>query len=207
MKSCLKAVSAAVLFTSASISFAAGNFEGLGIGVDAGVAKTKVKYSGYMGSQSASKTGGVAGLTVDYGIPLSENWIATVGANYTFTRNKTGSVHYQDNGNTYEVRAKVKQQFSVFVAPGYKVTPDLLVYAKVGYYYLKAEHTDTFFGSGTQDTTHGAAGGGIGVRYALTSHLELGAEAQYASFNKKHAALSEGKPVVTSFEASLKYRF
>ncbi|SCK24652.1 outer membrane protein [Vogesella sp. LIG4] len=198
---CLSAVAMCCM----SAAFAAqGNFTGPSISLGLGSSSNKIKYGGFLDGQSSSKTDVVSDLQFNYGIAAGSNWVIGLGASYDLNDRKFGTVNYIDGG-PQTVDVKLKEHWSLFVTPGYLVQPDLLVYGKLAYHGAKGEYHDTDVGNGTRH--HQGIGYGVGVNYALTRAIELGAEVQYVSLSRESANLSNGKPSFTEAMLRVGYRF
>lgn len=198
---CLSAVALCCMSTA----FAAeGNFTGASLSLGLGASSNKVEYGGFLNGQSSSKTDLASDLQFNYGIAAGGNWVIGLGASYDLNNRKFGTVNYTDGGQQ-TANVKLKEHWSLFVTPGYLVQPDLLVYGKLAYHSAKADIHDTDVGNGTSN--HQGVGYGVGVSYALTRAVELGAEVQYVSLSRESANLSNGKPSFTEAMVRLGYRF
>lgn len=181
------------------------NFTGFTMGLTAGMSRNTVDYSGYIGNQSPSKNDFVGGANIGYGFALGQNFVLTVGAAFDLNSTKFANTTYQNGGSTVGVSGKLKDHWSVFVAPGVRLDPRWLAYAKVGYHHAKSEYTDALVGSGS--TSHHGIGYGAGLAYAATRNVELKAEVQHVSLNRGYFALSSGKPSVTQLNVGANIRF
>ena len=104
---------------------------------------------------------------------------------------------YSDNG----VSIKARNTFSVGYAQGYRVTPNIMPYAKVSYVStdLKAS-SGGLFGS---SRVHGV-GVGVGAKMAVDSNVELGAEYQHARLSNSDF---DGHLKTNSFNVGAAIRF
>lgn len=193
------------MFCASSAMAADAPFTGLTLGATAGLAHTAVDYSGYIAGKSGSSNDFVGGLNAAYGFALGESAVLSVGAAYTINDTKFGQVDYPNGAQTVSVNGKLKNHWSVFVAPGYRFAPQWLGYAKLSYDEARSDYTDTLMGSGT--SRHHGIGYGLGAAYALTRNIELSAEAQQTRLSSASFALSSGKPTVTEFKLGANYRF
>ncbi|MBK1679178.1 outer membrane protein [Rhodocyclus tenuis] len=181
------------------------NFTGFTLGATAGLAHNEISYSGYIDGKSSSKNDWVAGLNAAYAFALGESVVLSAGASYAINDTKFGQVTYPDGAQTVSVNGKLKDHWTVFVAPGYRFAPQWLGYAKVAYHEAKSDFTDTLMGSGT--AKHHGVGYGIGAAYAVSRNIEVSAEAQQVRLSSASFALSSGKPTVTEFNLGVNYRF
>jgi opacity protein-like surface antigen len=182
-----------------------GNFTGFTLGGSAGVAHTSVDYSGYIDGKSSSKNTFTGGINAAYGFALNDAAVLSIGASYVLGKTKAGETTYQENGDTVRVSGKLKNHWSVFVAPGYRFAPQWLGYAKLSYHVAKGEYADTLMGSGTSN--HHGVGYGAGISYTFAPQLEVNAELQHVRFNSADFALSSGRPEVTELNVGVNYRF
>ena len=181
-----------------------GNFEGFSLGASVGASRNHVDYAGFLAGKSSSKTTAVAGLNASYTFPINETFLLTTGVTYVLNSAKFGQTTYQSGGTVY-VDGKLKDHWSVFVAPGVRFDRNWLAYAKIGYHAAKADFTDTLVGPGT--TRHHGIGYGLGVSYAVSRHIEVNTEINHVRLNSAHFALSDGRPSVTELDLGINYRF
>lgn len=155
-----------LLSTAAFAAPVGSTFTGFGTGIDL----TSTKYEGY------KRATGV-GVVVDYGMDYGHNLVGLVEGKVKFNSSKL-----QDSSSgSSSSEVKEKWRAGVSYLQGYRVLPDLLPYVKVGYTVAKAEAkvSNTAPASRYQrsvtDTGNGL-GVGAGVKYAVSSNFELGAE-------------------------------
>lgn len=180
-------------------------FTGFALGATAGVSHNSIDYSGYLDGHSSSKNNFAGGLAASYGFALGGNATLSVGATYVVNKTKFGTTTYQENGDTVRVDGKLKNHWSVFVAPGYRFAPQWLGYAKLAYHQATSEYTDTLMGS--DESRHRGVGYGVGLAYAVAPNVEISAELEHIDLNRKHFALSSGEPELTEFKLGVNYRF
>ncbi len=181
------------------------NFTGFTVGVTVGQSHNQIDYSGYIAGKSSSDNSFASGLNAAYGFALSDVVVLSVGASYALSDAKFGQVTYLNHGKTIYVNGKVKDHWSVFVAPGYRFAPQWLGYAKLAYHAGTSDYTDTLTGSGT--SKHHGFGYGAGLAFAATRNLELSAEVSRVDLNRESFALSTGEPSITEFSIGANYRF
>ena len=180
-------------------------FTGFTLGATAGLAHTRVDYSGYIEGKSSTKDDFVGAINAGYGIALGDNAVLSIGATYVLNSAKFGQVNYQEGAQTVYVDGKLKDHWSVFVAPGLRFSPQWLAYAKFGYHQARSEYTDTLMESGTSN--HHGFGYGAGITYAASKTIEVNAEIQQVDLSSASFALSSGEPAVTEFNIGINYRF
>lgn len=185
-------------------AFAADPFTGLTAGLSLGYTDNKVEYNGAL-SGKTSDNDLTGKLRAAYGFAMGADWVGTVGIGYQLNKTKFGDGSYVDGGNTYRVSLKLKNDFELSFAPGYRITPDSLLYAKASYHTAKGEYTDQQLGTG--ETSHSGAGIGFGYLKAIGSNLSLGAEFEHIEYSRETANLTSGKPKQDALNFILNYRF
>lgn len=181
------------------------SFSGFSVGATAGVSHNHIDYDGYIAGKSSSDDSFASGLNAAYGFALSDSFVLSVGATYALSNAKFGQVSYVEDGSTVEVDGKIKDHWSIFIAPGYRFAPKWLGYAKLGYHAAKSHYSDSLMGSGT--SSHHGVGYGAGLAYAVASNIEISMEIEHVDLNRKHFALSSGEPDITEFKLGASYRF
>lgn len=197
-------LSAALGLASVSV-MAADAFTGPSVGLGLGYAKNKVDFGGFMEGKSSSESDGVAQLRGSYGFEMSKDWVGTVGLGYQFNKSDFGDSSYVDGGKTYGVNVKLKHDIEVSFAPGYRLTPQSLAYAKLSYHSAKGEYNDAQLGPGK--TSHHGVGYGAGYAMALSGKLEANIEFQHIDYSRESANQSTGKPRQDVLIVGLNYRF
>lgn len=181
------------------------NFTGFTFGASVGQSHNSIDYSGYIDGKSSSDNSFASSLNAGYGFALTDAVVLSVGATYALSSAKFGQVTYDDGGNTVYVNGKAKNHWSVFVAPGYRLAPQWLAYAKLAYHEAKGHYSDTLMGSGTSN--HHGVGYGAGLTFAATRNVELNAEISRVKLSSSSSALSSGEPTITEFTIGANYRF
>lgn len=172
----------AVLILSSLIPTAAmaDNFTGASVGMDVETTKYKVKDSDLSGKNTGS-----AILKGDYGFDMGNNLVGTVEA-----RAKLNSSKAFDDTDI-----KQRDKYSVGYQQGYRVTKDLMPYAKV-------EYINSKFKEDGNSTRFNGYGVGVGAKYAVTDNVEVGTEYVYSQLKKDDTKL-RGNTV----SAGVAYRF
>lgn len=88
----------------------------------------------------------IAGLGYNYSI--SPQWVIGVGADYSFLSQESSSYNFGFSGPESAAgtsfnggKLKVSNRYNIFIAPGYVIAEDKLVYLKAGYSSVKADVT------------------------------------------------------------------
>lgn len=187
-KLALTALAVGVLSTSAFAAPVGETFKGLGVGLDL----TSTKY------EDTKRTTGV-GLVVDYGFDYGNNLVGIVEGKLKFNNSKLVD---EKDGNEYR-KVQEKYRLNVSYLQGYRVLPDLLPYIKLGYgvAQFKGESGDSTYSKSVTETRSGW-GYGIGVKYAVSSNVELGAE-----YFRSHFKFDGESVKGNTFGANVSYRF
>lgn len=111
-----------------------------------------------------------------YGVNLSNNMVLSVGASHSLTNAKAYEVTNAGNSAV----AKLKNQSSVYLEPGFLVSDKTLAYGKVSYEAAKFT-TDQTGQTGTSNSLHGM-GYGFGIRTMLDKAWSLQAEIKHVKY-------------------------
>ncbi|WP_185711672.1 outer membrane protein [Conchiformibius steedae] len=192
----MKKVTALVLGALMSASVLAAptgkSFTGGSVGVEVGTTKYKIKNSSTSGKSTKdfTLTGGYA---FEYG---DSQLIGEVGAKAKLPSSKAFTY-----GQTGEV--KEQQRLSVGYSQGYRVTNDLMPYAKVD--YIHSRFKDNL--SSSKVSANGM-GVGVGAKYQVAPNVEVGAEYMHSRLRGEkdsngYRAKMQGNSVTTG----VAYRF
>lgn len=193
-----------LLGASATVQAEESSFTGASFALGLGAARNRLDYGGFLAGQTSKETDAVGILDASYGFNLAPQWVVALGATYDLNKTDFGTVTYVAGVNT-SVDVQLKNHFSLYVAPGYRLSPNWLGYAKLGWHHAKGEFNDSQFGRG--ETTHNGVGYGLGVSTVLAKQIEARFEVQHIDFNRKSANLSDGKPEINEAVVYLGYRF
>jgi len=194
-----------LLGASATVQAEENSYTGASLALGFGSVRNQVDYGGFLAGQISKDTDVVGILDASYGFNLAPKWVATLGATYDLNKTDFGSISYVVSGNTYSVDTQLKNHFSLYVAPGYRLSPNWLAYAKLGWHHAKGEFADTLLGNG--ETTHHGVGYGLGVCTVLTKQIEARLEVQHIDYNRQSANLSNGEPETNQAVVYMGYRF
>lgn len=179
-------------------------FAGFNVGGSAAYRDNKVDMQGFVNA-SPSKSDAAAQFDASYAFALSPVWTLAVGGTYDLNKTDFGSVSYTDGGQNGTVTAKLKNHWSLYLAPGYVIAPNWQVYGKLAYHRADGEYNDSLSGSGK--TSLDGMGYGVGVNYAATRNLRVGFEVQHVNFSRKSVNETSGKPEFTEAAVKVGYQF
>jgi len=201
------------LFLAAAVSVAFGvpqafaqanNFAGFSVAANANFITSNLELgASEIGSVKVGDSSDQVSLQGAYGFPVSDKLVVGVGATYTLGDAKLASL------NLGEMSANIegKDLYSIYLEPGYAVSPTTLVYAKLAYLSMKGELSvsgDGVLGSRNFKGT----GIGFGVRTFLSKNVFLQAEFTKASYDNEVAFEAVGfKPTATTGTVGIGYQF
>ncbi len=170
------------------------NFEGLSLGISANFNNAKTEYP----AQSPSDSSSTGGIRAAYGWTFGSNAIVTLGASYDLGSVKTGST-------TTGVTGVGKGLTVVSIDPGYKISHNMLVYAKLGYATVKGETEGALVSSENYSGTTV----GLGLSSMLSNKWSVDLEAQQLTFAGKYSVAAAGdvKPSATVVSLGINYHF
>lgn len=155
------------------------------------------------GQAVLSGRGTGANVQAAYGIALSPESVLSVGATYGLTNDKAGG--YVDTNETGNL--KLKKQLSIYVEPGYLVTPETLVYGKVSYESATDDVTSSVPANSDSADIKGV-GLGFGVRTMIDKNWFAQAEYKQTKFDKKLSNAGTNLDVKNSVvSVGIGYRF
>jgi len=210
MKHTTLAIAAVTLLAGAGSTYAQTaqqNFVGPAIGLTISSVQNKVDYESTIASingQSTQVNDTEASLIASYGVAMSQNWVGTFGVAYSVKSSDAGSVNYTA-GTAQSFSGKFKDHLALSFAPGYRISPDALVYGKLAYHQIKADFTDTASSGGSN--THTGTGIGFGVAFAVTPQVELRTEYEMVNYSSEKTQLTTGKPKISGLTLGLLYKF
>ena len=195
MKKLLIAATVASAFAAPCAFAQTENFKGLDIGLGVNVARTTVEADLANGqSSSDSATDYNAALQLQYNLALNNAWLLGFGATVALSDLKAGTLF-----NSTDV--KVKNAYSVFVAPAYAFNETWMGYVKVA--YLNA----TASGSGGDTNFDSGYGIGFGARAMLDKNWYGQFEYMNNKYDDKSTFNETDKLKADVLTLSVGYRF
>ena len=183
--------------------------DGLAIGAQLGIATglAKTSFTSVDEQTRGLGLGSVGGLHVDYGYSFAQSWY--IGAEiYGNFENLSATNTFQDTYANY----KIESNYGFVLLPGYHLSPNNVLYAKLGVNRanLNFQGTD----SGTSSWELGSDLG-LGFRQALNEYISLAIEYDWMNYNNSLSATSALGVAGTStasfnqsiYQASLNYQF
>jgi len=163
-------------------------------------------------SSSVNSSGRSTPLSIDfsYGVPLSAQWVTTLGASYDFGKSSMNTTLMSGSAlPTLQLKSTLKQHIALYIAPGMRIGSQWLVYAKGGYHQIKADYSSTKNSKLVESTsfTHRGFGYGIGTVYAATRNIEARVEVEQVNFKAFSSEGGNVKPKMTRANLLVGYRF
>lgn len=163
-------------------AMAADNFTGASVGAE--IETTKYKGGEQMGAGN---------LKADYGFNMGNNLVGVVETKAKVNKNDA----FELSG---EPSIEQKDKYSVGYVQGYRVTKDLMPYAKAEYINSKFKDPDW------SDRANGY-GVGLGAKYNVAQNVEFGAEYVHSRLKVKNADNSKETLKGNTVSAGVSYRF
>lgn len=196
-KFALTALAVSVLSASAVAAPVGETFKGWGVGLDL----TSTKYN-WGEDLNIKRTTGI-GVVIDYGFDYGNNFVGLVEGKLKLNNSTFIDIRDED----WYVKAQEKTRFNLSYLQGYRVLADLLPYIKVGYVATKfkvnnGEVRGSSFEEREVSKLQSGWGYGVGVKYAVSSNVELGAE-----YFRSHVKFHGESVKANTLGANISYRF
>ena len=123
-----------------------------------------------------------------YTFDLKNNFTLGIGADYSALTQNTqpaGFYYFGDSRNTYDYKFSISNRFNAFIAPGYAIDQDKLVYAKLGYSMQSVQYSQTNCCSSPSNKAQ--VNGyvvGLGYKQFITKALYGFAEVNYYAYGR-----------------------
>ncbi len=168
----MKKLVAAVLALAATGAFAqASNFGGFSAGLNLNTVSTntKLNYTDLATIDGLGQQSWNGSLQAAYGFVTSPSTVVSVGASYGLGKNKAGIIEL-DDGTKAEI--KTKNQFSIYVEPGFLLSNSTIVYGKLGYERVKGVSSVDGDDYGTDKLKGSSFGFGMRTMLDKTSYIQ-----------------------------------
>ena len=187
-------------------------FLGPSIGIGISNVRAQTDFGGVQNGSIAKSNTGIL-LEANYGFPVFDNFIGTVGANVDVKSDKLGETNIGNNGTSGTLTGKLAQHWSLYLAPGYVVAPQWLLYAKLGYDQTNLQTNNSLMTDNVSDSAHGWSYG-LGADYAFMPNFEARLEYVEARFSKQQSygsrlggAWTTSNPRTSTTSLIFAYRF
>lgn len=176
-------------------------FAGWSFGVNANAASIWTEFIGGGTSAKLSDRAQNVSLQAAYGLTLGPRSVLGLGLSYGLGDLQAGSIDVDGHHVTF----RLKEMYALYVEPGYALTHDWLVYAKLGHFGVRRgeESVDGV----TASKTFGGWGYGLGLRTLLDRNLYLQLEFIQADYNRKTADFGSYRAMTTTTSLGLGFTF
>jgi opacity protein-like surface antigen len=121
------------------------------------------------------KTDNIFGIDLSYSAPIDDKFLITFGGTYDLNKQDAGSF-------VGAVNFKIKDHYSLYLAPTFTVSDNTAVFIKGGYHKMNGEASL----DGESDSTKFSGWGyGAGIKTMLDKNLFLQAELQYVDYGSE----------------------
>ena len=170
------------------------NFVGPSIEVGLQYNKFKNSDNGYTSADNKIET--LTRVSLNYGFPVAERTVLTLGASFTDGKNNFNS------STVSEVGMKYDNMYSLYIAPTYAVTDSTAAFAKVSYNKADASGSVPWEGGSYHSNKKNISGQGIGagVMTFITKDIFLKAEVERVNYGSNAYILDD----ISSTNISLK---
>ncbi len=195
----IAAISSAALAPQA---FAQGrNFEGFSVGINASSSSVSTEATGTGISGKFGDGSENFSLQAAYGVSMGGNGVLGLGGTYTLADFNAGNI---SSGAT-AVKLKGKDMYSLYVEPGFLVSPSTLIFAKAAYLSMKGE-TSLEGGTGGSENFDGLGyGAGIRMSFGKTAFWQF--ELTQSDYNSKNVSALSLKPSSFNRTIGVGFRF
>ena len=150
-----------------------------------------------------------------YNFSVAPKWLLGLGADYSALSQKSSTFNYTQGNETMSgASVQVNNRFNIFLAPGYELDKDKLVYAKAGYSsvstksysptsYTAPGQSSSSWAQTTQSKTSGGYVLGLGYKQFITGGLYGMTEFNYMSYSKSTYSSTDSSGYTTTANPSL----
>jgi opacity protein-like surface antigen len=185
------------------------NWEGLQIEITSGYRKNKIDNDDLYGVSSGGVTSFQNSVTdvsnsnisytigIGYGFSVSDKALVTVGLDYLPQTWKSAAFEVGTNSAYY----KYKNQFNVYVAPGWLLGESDLLYSKVGYSRVTAQGfgSNPFNDIGNPSNNLSGYVLGLGVKHSIYSRFYVLGDYAYYKFSKGKISGYDSSTTLTDY--------
>jgi hypothetical protein len=171
------------------------NFVGPSIEVGLQYNKFKNSDNGYTSADNKIET--LTRVSLNYGFPVAERTVLTLGASFTDGKNNFNS------STVSEVGMKYDNMYSLYIAPTYAVTDSTAAFAKVSYNKADASGSVPWEGGSYHSNKKNISGQGIGagVMTFITKDIFLKAEVERINYVSNTYILDDFGPTNLSLKS------
>jgi opacity protein-like surface antigen len=154
-----------------------------------------------------------------YNFSVAPKWVVGLGVDYSAISQKSSNYNYTIGDATLSgANVEISNRYNIFIAPGYEIDKDKLVYLKGGYSSVTAKsssptsYTSVSQGNGSiagtsQSKTSSGYIVGLGYKQMITGGLYGLAEFNYMSYSKSTYSTTNSEGTTTSNPGLNSYQF
>ena len=232
MNKILKLSAIALLASSTSLMAQSKSFEGASLALNLSVIGAELSGShtntnvGTADNNTSTSSGSlgkiteIAAIDLSYAFATGSNGLIAIGASYIPGKAKFGTGSFTDTNtggtssdNTGAATGKIKDPYTIYIAPTYAVSKDSALYAKLSYAHADVDITKTGVTTITSKSTKMDGWGyAIGSKTFLNNNTYIGVEGSYTDYDTLSATLSNGQtvsadPKIVQATVSIGYKF
>jgi hypothetical protein len=181
------------------------NFAGPSLAISGSYASGTTNLAAGTSSVDFGENTTVIGGDIAYTFPVDNNFFIGLGVTYDFGKTKAGGLK-DDEDN---LRFSLDKHYSYYVQPGYALSNNTALFAKLGYNEAEGKVTVTttgnYGGSVTKDFS--GWGYGFGIKSLLNNNVFVQAEAGYVKYDTEKSGTVSFKPEVVTGTISIGYKF
>lgn len=201
-----KIITVAIVAAACSTSALAqvSNFTGpsVGVNLDHTAVLTEMSYASGNNNNGYGQQSIGASVQGAYGFALTDSFVLSVGVNYSLVDAKG----YDFNGSGISASDTLKNQYSLYLEPGYLVSEKTLAYGKVS--FESAKFSEEQAGQTIFNRDLNGMGYGFGIRTMLDKNLSLQAEVKNVRYGAETVvSTAQFKTSATIGTIGLGYKF
>ena len=181
------------------------NFAGPSLAISGSYAGGSTNVSDGSASVDFGENTTVIGGDIAYTFPVDNNFFIGLGVTYDFGKTKAGGLK-DDEDN---LKFSLDKHYSYYVQPGYALSNNTAVFAKLGYNEAEGKvavtTTGNYGASATKDFS--GWGYGFGIKSLLSNNVFVQAEAGLVKYGAEKAGTVSFKPEVVTGTISVGYKF
>ena len=183
-------------------AFAQGrNFEGFSVGINGSSSSVSTEATGTGVSGKFGDSSENFSLQAAYGVSMGGNGVLGVGGTYTLADFNAGNIA----SGSANVSLKGKDMYSLYVEPGFLVSPSTLIFAKAAYISMKGETSGSGVPAGSENFDGLGYGAGVRMSFGKTAFWQF--ELTQSDYNAKNISALSLKPSAFNRTIGIGFRF
>jgi outer membrane immunogenic protein len=199
MKKLLIASAIAATFVTPQAFAQAKNFEGFGVSANLNLASTTTEVTSTTFNGSSTESATNLGIQGQYNFAFGDSFVLGLGLSVGLGDVKAGVL--TSGGTTVTVIQKASS--SVFIAPGFAVSPSTLIYGKIASLSGKLEAV----GNSTVTTSMSGMGYGMGFQTYMNKNMYIQGEFMQNNYEDRVFTAETDKNKASVFSIGVGYKF